>query len=154
MKRLKDFPLNEWIDAADGCEYCDAKYAVRITDIDKSGNFGYLQYRIYHTDTCPLRLLGEVEGDYEEGDDVVGWEFMSNPMIFSGKEIVPLKCRSNKGLCLSCEKIIISVPLMLFIDGGKGGQLDFCFGCARQLGVLENLFSTERRRRGGSGRRL
>lgn len=39
-KLLKDFPLDAWMDAADCCEYCDAKTAVKVVFVDDSGTFG------------------------------------------------------------------------------------------------------------------
>ena len=37
MKRLKDYPLEEWMEAADGCEYCGANDKVMVTWVDETG---------------------------------------------------------------------------------------------------------------------
>jgi len=137
-KLLKDYPLNEWIEAADGCEFCGAKYQVRSTRVDPDENMGDVEYRITHTEDCP-------EGYYEEGDydpalaanfDVAGWTYKEKPIKFRGLELYPLESRANIGPCLLCGKLVVGVPLILFIDEGRGGQLDFCFRCAEEKGIL------------------
>jgi len=135
-KLLKDYPFNEWMEAADGCDVCGAKYQVRITYIDKKHNFGDVEYKIHHKPDCPDGIeLGEME----EGLDVAGWEYMPKPFKFRGKIYYPLKSRANIGPCLECGRLVIGAPLILFIKEGYGGQLDFCFECAKKLKILEGL---------------
>jgi len=45
--------LREWIEAMDRCEYCGAKYEVRINEVDESGCFGYVEWRVDHRIDCP-----------------------------------------------------------------------------------------------------
>ena len=138
-KLLKDYPLDEWIEAADGCEFCKAKYQVRITSIDPDENVGDVAYRITHAKDCPENY--ELQGGYDPvlvaSSDVAGWEYSQKPVTFRGMELYPLKSRLNVGPCLLCEKLVIRVPLILFIDQGRGGQLDFCFSCVEEKGILK-----------------
>lgn len=139
---LKDYIKNEWLEAADRCEYCGAKYVTKITWVDETGCVGDVEWRVYHSSECPDLLELDVEavnpkfiGDF----DVAGWEFMKNTVKVAGKEFTPLKSRANIGPCLNCGKLIVGVTLILFINHGKGGELDFCFPCAKKLGLLDNL---------------
>jgi len=130
-KLLKDYPQNEWTEAADGCEFCGAKHMVLIDWVDDSGNFGRVAWKIEHEEGCPERSFTA-----EEGDDIVGWEFMEKPHVLLGKEYYPLSSRANIGPCLECERLVVGIPLILFIDEGRGGELDFCWSCAKELGIL------------------
>jgi len=138
VKNLKDYLRDEWMEAADGCDLCGAVYQVRVNWVDDTGCFGDIVYRISHTDECPERWESVSEEEGEESD-YAGWEFMENPFTFKGKQYYPLKSRANIGPCLECGKLIIGVPLILFIDEGKGGELDFCWSCAEKLGILKEL---------------
>jgi len=135
-KLLRDYPLGEWIEAADRCECCGAKYEVRIHEVDESGCFGYVEWRVNHRIDCP-----EVT-EYEDAPvteissmDVAGWEFMDKPFRFRGVEYQPLKSRADVGPCLNCGRLVVGAPLIIFIDEGKG-ELDFCFECVRELDIL------------------
>jgi hypothetical protein len=135
-KLLKDFKLNEWFEAADGCDTCGSKAKVMITHVDETGAFGHVQWRIFHKQGCPEVYNEETLGiDAEE--DVVGWEFEDKPFTFQGKQYYPLKSRANIGPCLACGQLVIGVPLILFIDKGRKGELDFCWECVKSLGIME-----------------
>jgi len=142
-KLLKDYPLNEWIEAADGCEYCKAKYQVRITWIDPEENVGDVEYRIRHEEDClgkyDLRGVEILEDDVDA--DIGGWTYMEKAIAFRGLNLYPLKSRANLGPCLICEKLVVGVPLILFIDEGRGGELNFCFGCAEEKGILREVLN-------------
>jgi len=71
--------------------------------------------------------------------DFAGWEFMDKTFRFRGREYYPLKSRANVGPCLNCGRLVVGVPLILFIDEGRGGELDFCFECVEKLGILGGL---------------
>jgi hypothetical protein len=142
-KLLKDFPKGEWFEAADGCEVCGAKYMVRVTQL-YSSVFGEIEWAITHKSDCPERFAEDMdvgEGkEFTESDwDNAGWEFMPNPLAFRGKQYYPLKSRANIGPCLSCGRLIIGVPLILFIDKGRKGELDFCSECVKRLGIMEMI---------------
>lgn len=141
IKLLKDFPKNQWLEAADGCEYCKEKYNVMVTWVDETGAFGDIVKKLEHKEDCPERF--DYETGVEQGQillhDIAGWEFMDKPVKLFGKKFIPLKSRANVGPCLSCWKLVVGVPLILFIDKGRGGELDFCFTCAQKLGILDNL---------------
>jgi len=142
------------MDAADGCD-CGAKYQVRVSSLE-SDRFGEVEWRINHREDCY-----EIEEDYVDGHpvteisctDVAGWEFMDKPVDFRGLELYPLKSRVNIGPCLICWKLIIRAPLILFIDGGKGGQLDFCFACAEEQGILRDMVESAEKRKIEEGSR-
>lgn len=141
MKELKDYPLDEWMEAADGCDYCGAKYEVMVTWVDKTGKFGDVTYRIKHEDGCPDRFddfTGEPIGDVVEDVDVAGWEFSERVIPLAGRKWLTLKSRVNIGPCLNCWKLVVGVPLILFPEDGKV-ELDFCFKCAEELGILNLL---------------
>ena len=136
-KLLRDYPAREWMEAADGCDYCKAKYQARITWVDETGCFGDVEYRISHGEDCPERFdLTSPGVDVMDGVnvDVAGWEFKDKPMKLRGIEFYPLKSRVNVGPCLLCGKLVIGVPLILFLDHG---ELNFCFGCAQEKGILQ-----------------
>jgi hypothetical protein len=138
---LRDFPLHEWFEAADGCDICGAKYEVMIVSIDKEGVFGFVKWRITHKPDCPDRFNEETgeEEAFQYGDDVAGWEFMPEPFTIQGKQYNPLKSRANIGPCVNCGRLVIGVPLILFIEKGKKGELDFCFECVKRLGIMEMI---------------
>ena len=48
-KILKEYPRDEWLEAADECEYCKSKYEVRIHEVDESGCFGTLDLQHSHS---------------------------------------------------------------------------------------------------------
>jgi hypothetical protein len=143
---LKDFKLHEWSEAADSCEFCGVKFEVRITWVDRTGCFGDIEWRISHRPDCPGKLDEETgeEANFESLIDIAGWEFIDKPISLNGREFLPLKCRANVGPCLNCGRLIIGVPLILFIAKGEGGELDFCFGCAEKLGILDNLVRSDK----------
>lgn len=132
MKKLKDFKLNEWFEAADGCNLCGAKYKVRIIRRRKNGNYGTIEWTITHSSDCSMIDSDEAT---ESSQDIAGWEFMPTPLNFRGKEYYPLKAKANIGPCLECWRLIVDVPLILFIDEGRKGELDFCFECANKLKI-------------------
>ena len=138
---MKDYPLGEWMEAADSCDFCRCHYEVRIHEGDESGCFGTVEWRIHHKVDCH-----EVTEYYQGAPvteissmDFAGWEFMGKPIKFRGREYYPLKARANVGPCLECGRLVIGVPLILFIDQGRGGELDFCFECAEKLGIFKDV---------------
>jgi len=138
---LKDFPFRKWLDAADCCEFCGARYQVRVTYVDESGCFGDVEYRISHAEDCAERFDEETGEELKPAEftfDVAGWEFVDKPVTILSKQFLPLKARANIGPCLECGKTI-GIPLILFIDEGRGGELDFCQKCFEQLGLLNQL---------------
>jgi len=138
-KLLTEYPLNEWMEAADGCQHCGAKYKVMITWVHESGDFGNVMTQITHKEDCPERIDLETGVDIGEitDHDVAGWEFADKPVIMLGKEFYPLKARANIGPCLNCGKLVVGVPIILFVDEDK--EVDLCFPCADQLGFLKAL---------------
>jgi hypothetical protein len=132
LKRLKDFPLNEWMEAADGCDFCKGKTMVRVTFVDESGDFGDVDVQRHHEIDC---LDQEVFNGW--GSDLAGWEYGKKVELF-GKEFSSLKSRVNVALCLNCEKLVVGVPLILWLEEGTV-ELDFCFPCADEIGIMKRL---------------
>jgi len=145
-KLLKDYPFKTWMPAAGRCEMCAATYVVKIVWVDESGTMGDVEYRVEHEEGCPERYDSETginRGSF--GDvDVAGWEYMDTPMQFRGLELYPLKSRANIGPCLRCERLVLDVPLILFLDEGRGGELDFCWECAEKIGIPKDLVEAQK----------
>ena len=133
--RLKDYPGNKWLPGAGECESCGAPYEVLITYLDEGGDYGTVQIKIQHKKGCmdegPYGVFPEPEW--------AGWEFTGKTHRLLEREFWPLKVRANVGPCLKCWKLVPETPLILFLDEGRGGELDFCFKCAEELGLLDTL---------------
>lgn len=129
------------MEAADGCEFCGVKYEVKVTCVDKTGDFGDVSYSIKHRDYCPERqdpFMGETAIDVFH--DIAGWDFSDRKLHMAGKEWPTLKVRANIGPCLNCWKLVVGVPLILWPGDGKV-ELDFCFKCAEELGILKGILA-------------
>jgi hypothetical protein len=141
-KLLSDYPFRKWVKAADKCEFCGAEYEARVTYVDKSGCYGDVEYRVRHREDCPERFdedTGEELDCAESTFDVAGWEYSDKPVELRGRQFYPLKARSNVGPCLNCGRLVIGVSLILFIDEGRGGELDFCKRCFEDLGLVNRF---------------
>jgi hypothetical protein len=134
VKRLKDYPRNEWLEAADGCDLCGAKARVMVTWVDESGDQGDVHVQHRHDVDCPDP---EMHG-FGEDLDVAGWEFSDKTITLAGREWSTLKSRINIGPCLNCWRLVVGVPLILWPEDGDV-ELDFCFDCAGELGILDRL---------------
>ena len=132
-KRLKDFKLGEWMDAADACELCGAHPRVRVDWIDEAGDYGDITVVERHSPACPH------EHDDTEYHDVAGWEYAGRTFRLVGRDWPVLANRINVCVCLGCGRLVVGSPLILFLDEGRGGELDFCFGCAVELGIMDRL---------------
>ena len=154
LKRLRDYPLNEWMEAADGCDLCGEKAMVMLTWVDESGDFGEVHYKTPHKPDCP-----DLYDAYESWDDPwvdypdepreapkpvperideVGWEWSNRSVIIAGKTYTALKSRANIGPCLGCGKLVVGGHLILWPEDGEV-ELDFCFKCAKELGILDQV---------------
>jgi len=134
---LKDYPRDEWMDAADFCEMCGARRRVKVKEVHGDGLYGVVEIMERHNPGCPMRF----ETYPTERSDHAGWEYAGEMITLCGRAFTPLKARGNVATCLGCGKLIVGVPLILFIDEGRGGELDFCFGCALELGIIDRLRS-------------
>ena len=134
IKHLKDYTLNEWMEAAGGCDLCGEKAKVMVTWVDESGDFGDVAIEHRHKDEC---LDPEMYG-FGEYMDVAGWEFSDRTINIAGREWPTLKSRVNTGPCLNCWKLVVGIPLILWPEDGEV-ELDFCFKCAEEIGVLDLL---------------
>ena len=137
MRRLKDYPLGEWMEAADGCEFCGAKHMIKVTWVDETGGFGEVLIRTDHKGDClefPLHI--------DERGDIAGWEWSDHKITIAGSEWTALKTRANIGPCLSCGKLVVGVPLILWPGDGEV-ELDFCFKCAEEIGILDLMKPSE-----------
>ena len=131
-RQLSDYPIGEPFEAADGCQYCPAKYQLTITRVE--GDLGNVEYSITHHDYCTDRW--DEDGDLEHELEIVGWtlsEHIVRVGVWNGH---PLTYRANIGPCLNCWKLVVGVPLILFpADGGY--QMDFCFKCVEDLQLMK-----------------
>jgi len=134
---LGDYPVGEWMEAADFCEVCGAQHRVKVTEVHGDGLHGVVEIAERHGPGCPMRF----EAPMYERREAAGWEYASESVELFGREFTPLKARGNVAPCLGCGRLIVGVPLILFLDEGRGGELDFCFNCALKLGVIDRLRS-------------
>ena len=126
MKRLKDYPLNQWLEAAGECPQCQSKSVqAMVTWVDESGDIGDVSLKCL--------VCGFTDSD------IAGWIIGSQTHLILGKRYLPLTSRANVGPCVACEKIVVGVPLILFIEEGRDGEFDFCFSCAEKQGILESI---------------
>lgn len=124
---LKIFPLNIPFDAADECQNCGGKLRVKI------------EAALERTHHSVGNVSWECQQCGDSGEDIVGWQLAEEPVKILGKEFYPIISRANVGPCLNCGKLVIGAPLILFLDEGRKGELDFCFSCAEKLGILDQL---------------
>jgi hypothetical protein len=125
-KRLSEYHLNQWIEAAGECPQCLSRHLqVMITWVDETGDCGDIVVR------CLVCGFTDC--------DVAGWTVDSCTRNILGKPYTPIKLRTNVGPCVACERLVVGVPLILFIDEGRGGELDFCSSCFEKVGLLETL---------------
>jgi len=123
---LLDFELNKDYEAADCCDECGGKIVFRITYRSPDHpNMGAVWWRCLRCE--------------REDVDIVGWEQADKTVEFMGQKFYPLTARANIGPCLLCGKLVIGVPLILFLDKGEKGELDFCFTCVKKNGWDEKL---------------
>ena len=134
---LKDYPRGEWMYSADVCDVCGARSQVKVKEVQSDGLYGVVEIVERHGPGCPMRF----EAHPCERSDQAGWEYACESVELFGREFTPLNVRGNVAPCLCCGKLIVGVPLILFLDEGRGGELDFCFGCALELGIIDKLRS-------------
>ena len=139
MRRLKDYPLNEWLEAADKCDMCGAQRYVKVTWVDETGDFGEVETRVDHEENCAD--LDFSMDPVDHSFDFAGWEYSHNVIKIAGREWPTFKSRGNVGICLNCEKFVVGIPLIMWPEDGDV-ELDFCFKCAEELGIL-NLLTKE-----------
>jgi hypothetical protein len=132
-KSLGDYPVDEWIEAAGGCDGCPARYQVRVLSLAARGQVGVLRTRIEHADCW----VGE--GVCEE-DEYTGWTFEGTTVEFAGRQYAAFASSTNIVPCLNCWKLICDMPLILF-PGSGAYQLHFCMPCVKEL----NLFASMKR---------
>jgi len=124
---LHDFKLNKIYEAADRCDECGGAIFFKITWIDpETHDIGQIEWE------CSRCGINDI--------DTVGWTVADKPVEFMGKQFHPLTARANIGPCLNCGKLVIGVPLILFLNEGRKGELDFCFTCVKKNRWDEKLF--------------
>jgi len=124
MNTLKDYPAGEWLVAADTCRECGQYLDVKIIDV--KGNYGNAVSRCGNPNCKDHK---------NEVWHVIGWEYNLMSATLRNRTFHPFRDRADIGPCSNCEKLIIDVPITLFIGGGKSGQLDFCDSCFKGLGL-------------------
>jgi hypothetical protein len=68
VKLLSDYPVNEPMEAADGCQYCSAIYSVTVLHDDAENQIGTIGYGLIHDPDCPERFE-EFEDPYPGSPD-------------------------------------------------------------------------------------
>lgn len=131
LKRLKDYPVHEWMETADGCIYCGAKHEIMILDVNESGDLGDIKIRRHHEEDC-------FDPESEDVFDVCGWVFSHSKLHIVGREFPTLRSHLNAVPCLNCWKLIVGVPVILFLENGEY-EADFCDTCIQELGILEMM---------------
>ena len=141
LRLLGDYPRGTWIEAADGCDVCGARHQVRLLGVE--GPYGEAQVRITHRPHCPAACDEDPEGPdgyrVRGRRESAGWEYCGQSVVLGGREWTPIAARAGVSLCLGCGRLVVDSLIILFVDEGRGGELDLCLGCALELGVLENL---------------
>jgi len=113
-------------EAADPCEQCGGRIRVDILFVSKHENFG--------------DILWECEGCGLSDADVAGWEYADSNVEIVGRKYLPFKSVANYAPCHGCGKLVIGVPLILFIGKpSPWGEIHFCWTCAEQLEILEKM---------------
>jgi hypothetical protein len=128
FKYLRDFPVDEWFEAADGCDYCGVRYRVMINMLEEGGIYGEVLIRDGHMPEC----LGPDDVDRLE---LAGWEYGSKRVTINGVAYRSIWHRCDVTICLSCGRLIVDGPFVVLLDGGKHGELDFCHSCVEDLGI-------------------
>lgn len=122
------------MEAADGCEFCGAKYFVRV--ISEEDGFGSVEIRITHEEIAiPCTITMSTDPIIENPVirmDMAGWEYSERVLEIAGRQYPTFRARSNVGICVACERFVVGVPLILFLEDGKY-QADFCFECAEEI---------------------
>ena len=141
LKHLGDLPRDTWLEAADGCGLCGARHQVKVCSVE--GLYGEAYVRIIHRPHCPAAYDEAPWGHDGYGvcdrRESAGWEYCSWRIVLGEREWTPIKDRAGVTLCLSCGRLVVDGLIILFIDEGRGGELDLCPGCALELGVLDGL---------------
>lgn len=135
-KTLADFPLDQWLPAADVCNRCGVGMEVRILNFvpDEHGGIGDVEWRVDHAGYCPEITQNILEsGGFDGGFDLAGWEIGGMMVGLDGRNFPGLISRSNVGPCLNCWRLIIVQGVCLL---GDEFQLDFCQRCTEKLKIF------------------
>jgi hypothetical protein len=142
LKLLKDYLLNQWMEAAGECQFCRAPYEARVTWVDETGSFGDVETRIHHNKDCIERYddegINPPDEDVWAGTDIAGWEFHPEKQVIAGKEYSVFSKTANIAPCLACWRLVVDVPLILWPEDG-GWEAHFCWNCVKELGLDKAL---------------
>lgn len=134
-KRLKDFPVGEWIRAAGLCGYFD--------DEDSLECEGRTEVKIGKSEEADIAWMMIRCDNGHTDEDVVGWKVGEKPVSL-GKvgNFYPLLSRANNAYCASCGLIITGVPLILWGPNAPENvqwEVNFCWQCAGKLDLSRML---------------
>jgi DNA-directed RNA polymerase subunit RPC12/RpoP len=130
---LSDYPRDKWFETADTCDDCGAKYLARVAQLDEDGLFGLVQYVVTHTPDCEVAY--DNEGLVDTDLVTAGWAFAQEQFTFLGRAYWPLVERAEAFPCLECGRLIVTVPITVFIERGEKGMLTFCPECTLAIGI-------------------
>jgi hypothetical protein len=137
-KRLADFPLGDWVKAADRCPDCDGTIWVKVNYVAKDGNYGHVTTKTEHKEGCASTMFDYPRCLVVETDDFAGWEYSNIEFNIGGVVVTAYKARSNLALCSRCGGFVVGVPLILFPKNGEY-ELDFCDDCVKELNLLDRI---------------
>lgn len=147
MTRLADYPRDTWFEAADTCPDCGARYELRLEAVDPDGEAGLVTIRAAHQAGCeavagllvPTRTEdGRV---WQEDKAEAGWEVGPRQVELQGQRYDTLTWHLDVLPCVSCARLLVGVPLLLFDPEGDW-LLSFCGSCAKQFGLAASLRPT------------
>lgn len=134
-RRLADYPVNQWIEAAGKCNF----------ETDDGGECGKpVEVKIApHTEDPAASWMKIRCADGHEEEDGVGWDVPEqwHDLEQVGK-FFPLLTRSNHAYCNLCGKIIVDVPLILWGPHAPDDvkwELNFCFECVEKEKLLDRF---------------
>jgi hypothetical protein len=93
VKRLADFPLAEWLPAAEACDDCGAPYEVQVLEVDPDGDFGLVQVRAPHRPGCVHDGDDAVECTRREGHGCEKSRLLSLPEVWPHARLIYLPTR-------------------------------------------------------------
>lgn len=122
MKRLTDFVIEQEYQCADNCLVCNSPFYAKIKWIKPKQNYGLV---LIYCKNCGNNI-----------NDLIGWEYSQFKTKFCGETFQPLVKCSNISICLRCEKIIATIPIIFWVNN-MIWALYFCSNCVKELSILK-----------------
>ena len=124
------------MEMGDDCE-CGAPREVMITSYAHGVIF--VTKRVHHQPGCFLTFDREMqETPIVEETDIMSWEFNGRKATFGWVEYPVLGRHVNGVPCVRCWRLA-DMPITLFLEGGKKGELTFCGSCVEKYKMLQGF---------------